>query len=58
MVSNRHQDMDLVIRWTPGHINIKGNEEADKEAKAAAKHGSSPNQKLPAQLRGTLPRSK
>jgi hypothetical protein len=58
MVTDRHQDMDLLIRWTPGHIDIEGNEEADKEAKAAAKHGSSPNQKLPSQLRKTLPRSK
>jgi hypothetical protein len=37
MVSDRHQDMDLLIRWTPGHINIEGNKEANKEAKTAAK---------------------
>jgi len=42
----------------PRHINIKENEEADKEAKAAAKHGSSPNQKLPSQLQKTLLHSK
>ena len=58
MVTDRHQDMDLLIRWTPGHIDIEGNEETDKEAKAAAKHGSSPNQKLPSQLQKTLPCSK
>jgi ribonuclease HI len=58
MVSDRHQDMDLLIRWMPGHIDIEGNEEADKEAKAAAKHRSSPNQKLPSQLQRTLPCSK
>jgi hypothetical protein len=58
MVSDRHQDVDLLIRWIPGHIDIEGNEEADKEAKTAAKHGSSPNQKLPSQLRKTLSRSK
>jgi hypothetical protein len=42
--------MELLIRWTvtPGHIDrIEGNEEA------AAKHGSSPNRKLPSQLRKT-----
>jgi hypothetical protein len=55
MVSDRHQDMDLLIRWTPGHISIKGNKEANKEAKMAAKHGSSPNQKLPSQLWKMLP---
>jgi hypothetical protein len=27
--------------WTPGHIDIEGNKEADKEAKMAAEHGSS-----------------
>ena len=58
MVTDRHQDMDLLIRWMPGHIDIKANEEADKEAKAAAKHGSSPNQKLPSQLQKMLPHSK
>jgi hypothetical protein len=58
MVTDKHQDMDLLVRWTPGHIDIKGNEEADKEAKAAAKDGSSPSQKLPSQLRKMLPRSK
>jgi uncharacterized FlaG/YvyC family protein len=54
MVANKHQDMDLLVRWTPGHIDIEGNEEADKEAK----HGSSPNQQLPSQLHKTLPHSK
>ncbi|KAF8799169.1 hypothetical protein BYT27DRAFT_7045998, partial [Phlegmacium glaucopus] len=44
--------------WMPGHIDIKGNEEADKEAKAAAQHRSSPNNKLPAPLRKPLPCSK
>jgi len=58
MVTNKHQDMDLLIRWTPGHIDIEGNKEADKEAKAGAKHGSSLNQKLPPQLQKTLPHSK
>ncbi|KAF8814018.1 hypothetical protein BYT27DRAFT_7250430 [Phlegmacium glaucopus] len=58
MVNNKHKDMDLLVRWTPGHIDIKGNEEADKEAKAAAQHGSSPKNKLPAPLRKPLPCSK
>ena len=58
MVADRHQDMDLLVRWTPRHIDIKGNEEADKEAKATAKDGSSPSQKLPSQLQKMLPCSK
>jgi len=58
LVTNRHQDMKLLVWWTPGHIDIEGNEEANKEAKAAAKHGSSPNQKLPVQLQKMLPHSK
>ena len=58
MVTDRNQDMDLLIRLMPGHINIKGNKEADKEAKVAAKHGSSPNKKLPSQLQKTLSCSK
>jgi len=58
MVTDKHQDIDLLIRWTPGHTDIEGNEEANKEAKAAAKHGSSPNQKLPSQLQKMLPHSK
>jgi len=55
MVTDRHQDMDLLVRWMPGHTDIEGNEEADKEAKAAAKDGSSPSQRLPSQLWKKLP---
>ena len=58
IVTDRHQDMDLLIRWMPGHIDIEGNEEADKEAKVAAKHRSSPNQNLPSQLQKMLLHSK
>ncbi|KAF8804567.1 hypothetical protein BYT27DRAFT_7106622, partial [Phlegmacium glaucopus] len=48
MVANRHKDMNLLVRWTPGHVDIEGNEEADRAAKAAITIGSSPNNKLPA----------
>ena len=50
--------MDLLVKWTPGHMDIIGNAKADKEAKKAVREGSSPLPKLPAPLRKTLPWSK
>ena len=58
MVSNKYKNVDLLVKWTPGHINIEGNEEADREARKAVQEGSSPLQKLPAPLRKSLPCSK
>ena len=58
IVTNKHKDMDLLVKWTPGHIDIKGNEEADREAKDAVRYSSSTIQKLPAPLRKALPCSK
>ena len=51
-----HPHMDLLIRWTPGHVDIEGNEMADSEAKSAITDG--PSGTLPKLLRGKLPRSK
>jgi ribonuclease HI len=51
-------NLDIVIRWTPGHEDIAGNERADEEAKKAAQEGSSPLNKLPRYLKKTLPKSK
>ncbi|KDR73222.1 hypothetical protein GALMADRAFT_48719, partial [Galerina marginata CBS 339.88] len=48
----------IIIAWTPGHIDIEGNEEADKEAKKAAQEGSSERMELPAPLRKTMPYSR
>ena len=50
--------MDILIKWTPGHVGIKGNEKADEEAKKAAREGLSPSNRLLAPLRKALPRSK
>jgi ribonuclease HI len=41
----------LTFRWTAGHVGITGNEDADKEAKAAADGESSAKEDLPPYLR-------
>ena len=33
MVRNKHRDMDLLVKWVPGHMDIIGNDRADTEAK-------------------------
>ncbi|KAJ6619028.1 hypothetical protein B0H10DRAFT_1794293 [Mycena sp. CBHHK59/15] len=44
--------------WTPGHVDVAGNERADMEAKHAAEEGSSARHELPVALRPALPFSK
>lgn len=58
MTYNKHKGLDILVKWTPGHMGIEGNEAADGEAKRAAKEGLSPSNKLPALLRKPLPWSK
>ena len=53
-----HKGLDILVKWTPGHMGIEGNEAADGEAKKAAKEGLSPTNKLPVPLRKLLPWSK
>ncbi|KDQ51477.1 hypothetical protein JAAARDRAFT_96555, partial [Jaapia argillacea MUCL 33604] len=33
----QHRELQLMIRWVPGHEGISGNERADTEAKEAAR---------------------
>ena len=48
---------DISVRWIVGHRNIRGNEEADKEAKRAAtdEKSMSPADQLPNILKARLP---
>lgn len=36
MFRNQHKNLDLNIRWTPGHMGLEGNKATDEEARAAA----------------------
>lgn len=50
---------DVTIRWIAGHMEVEGNERADREAKTAATRpdSSSPLKDLPPPLRNQLPQS-
>ena len=41
MLYNKHKGLDILVRWTPGHTRIAGNEKADEEAKEAVREGLS-----------------
>jgi ribonuclease HI len=55
----RASNTSITVRWTPGHIGIDGNKEADVLAKAAADgpRNSSQHADLPPELRERIPRS-
>jgi ribonuclease HI len=42
----RFWNLQLTIRWVPGHEGVKGNEEADRLARLAVERGSSARDKL------------
>ena len=56
--ANGTANYSLLLRWTAGHVNIEGNELADKEAKLAAGGKTSNNTALPKTLRKPMKFSK
>ena len=54
-MQNNHPGIEIILRWTPGHEGITGNEWEDKEAKRAAKGESSEKSRLPTACRGEMP---
>ena len=58
MTYNKHKKLDLLVKWTPGHMGIIGNKRADEEVKKATRDGLSLLIKLLVPLRKTLPQSK
>ncbi|KAJ7121311.1 hypothetical protein C8R43DRAFT_827218, partial [Mycena crocata] len=46
-----HPEIEVTVRWAPGHRDIPGNERADEEAKKASQLGSSEARDIPRAFR-------
>ena len=57
-LTKKHDNMAILVRWTPGHRDIAGNEAADEAARKATEGNVTPNDELPAFLRKKMPHSK
>jgi ribonuclease HI len=55
--TRKSKRFSITARWTAGHVGIKGNEKADKEAKLAAEGASSDKTDLPSYVRKTIKKS-
>ncbi|OJA12581.1 hypothetical protein AZE42_04938, partial [Rhizopogon vesiculosus] len=53
ITARRHDNFEITVRWVPGHSDVHGNEEADKQAKlvAESRYNNSPPTELPHYLR-------
>jgi ribonuclease HI len=55
----KFHNLGVTIRWIPSHLEIEGNEEADRQAKQAAKGDTdTPLNRLPQEFRDRLPDSR
>ena len=50
-----HVGMEVVLRWTPGHVGIVENEQADEKVKRVARGNYSLSNQLPKVCRGQIP---
>jgi hypothetical protein len=58
LVRKIHGNMEMTIRWSPGHSDIPGNEAADEAARRAAEGDTTATRRLSRLLRDDLPHSK